>query len=67
MKVWDRKYQCWMFAPFSTDGINGGDRFVAKGGKGYSSKEIKENELLEQDEWLPSEAERQGKRFVIHE
>ena len=70
MKIWDRKYNSWMFVPFSDDGVtsnDGKDRFIAKGGRGYKLTDIQANELLEEDDWLPPESEKSGKRFVIHE
>jgi hypothetical protein len=65
MKVWDRKYDCWMFAAFK--GIEGdaSDCFVAKGGRGYSHAQLIANEDLEKDAYLPEEAEKTGKRFII--
>lgn len=63
IKVWDRKYNSWMFVPSSKDGItsqNENDTFIAKSGKGYKFSTIQQNESLSE------EVEKIRQRFVIH-
>ena len=69
MKIWDRKYNCFLFVPYSDTGIHGDEKscFVGKGGRGYSYEKIRENESLENDDYLPPESEKSGKRFLCVE